>query len=614
MSRHFNHQPLPKEKLSFKKTWGKLLAYCKKYVPVISVALLFAVGGTIFTLISPDKLGEMTSVIEKAIPNIALNMPAGELDFNLLGKIALTLGLFYSLSVILSYFQSFIMSTVTQKISKRMRNDISKKINKLPLKYFDKTKSGDILSRVTNDVDTISHTLNQSIAGLVSAVVLFVGSIIMMFLTNAVMALVAIGSSLIGFLFMSFIVSKSRKYYVSHQKYLGEINGHIEESYSGHNVIKAYNADERFNQEFSKINQKLYNTSWKSHFLSGLMMPLMNFVGNLGFVAVCVVGAVLTINGQIDFKVIIEFMIYVNLFTQPLSTFAQSISSLQQTGAASFRVFEFLDQEELDDESHITEKLVGAKGKLEFKNVKFGYDENKTIISDFSALVKPGQKVAVVGPTGAGKTTLVNLLMRFYETNSGDILIDDVSIKSLTRKNVHDLFCMVLQDTWLFEGTIRENIVYNNTDVSEEKIVQACKTVGLHHFIQTLPQGYDTPLNEEANLSSGQKQLLTIARAMINDSPMLILDEATSSVDTRSEILIQEAMDKLTENKTSIIIAHRLSTIKNADLILVMKDGDIIESGNHEQLLSLDGFYADLYNSQFEKVSCGWFYSFCILL
>ena len=597
MSRMMHNPRIPvgeKVKYKFSDTWSKLIRYCKAYLPTIILALVCAVGGTVFTILGPDKIKQMSALIGEGI--------FGNMDFKAVTTVGLTLVAFYASSILLSYLQSFIMTTVTQKITKKMRNDIAHKINSLPLGYFDKIQKGDILSRVTNDVDILGQTLNQSIANLVSAIVLFVGSIVMMFVTNWIMALVAIGSSLIGFVFMAIIVARSQKYHIRQQKLLGDLNGHIEEVYSGHNVIKAYNAEIGFNQKFETINKKLYKNSWKAQFMSGLMMPLMHFIGNLGYVAVCIVGAILTKNDPKMFDIIPAFLIYVNLFTQPLSTFAQSMSSLQSAGAASFRVFEFLEQADMEDESHKTQVLENAQGNIEFRNVKFGYDPKKIVVKDFSATVKKGQKVAIVGPTGAGKTTMVNLLMRFYEINEGEILIDGISTKDLTRENVHELFCMVLQDTWLFEGTIRDNIVYNNNQISDQQIETACRACGLHHFIQTLPNGYNTMLNEDAGLSAGQKQLVTIARAMVDDAPMLILDEATSNVDTRTEILIQEAMDKLMEGRTSIVIAHRLSTIKNADLILVMKDGDIIESGNHETLLAEGGFYSELYNSQFEEV------------
>ncbi len=586
------NQVYEKNNHKFSQSFGKLIKYCKPYLPAIIVAIIFAIGGTVFTILGPDKLREMTVQIQYGL--------AGSMNLKLISKIAFTLLAFYLIGVVLSYFQGFIMATVTQRVTYKMRKDISTKINRLPLRYFDKTSYGDVLSRVTNDVDTMAQTLNQSIGSLVSAITLFIGSIIMMFVTDWHMAIVAIVASVVGFMFMGLIISRSQKYFVKQQQLLGDINGHIEEVYAGHNVVKVYNAEKHMYEKFDNINKGLYNTSWKSQFMGGLMMPLMGFVGNLGFVAVCVAGALLTMKGVIGFEVIIAFMIYVRLFTQPLNTFAQSMSSLQSTGAASYRVFEILDEQELEDESHKSKTLTNVKGDIEFKNIRFGYTNDKVIIKDFSAKVNAGQKVAIVGPTGAGKTTMVNLLMRFYETNQGDILIDGVPIKDLTRENVHDLFCMVLQDTWLFEGTIKENVVYNNLEVTDEQVIEACKAAGIHHFIQTLPQGYDTILDEEAGVSAGERQLITIARAMVSNAPMLILDEATSNVDTRTEVLIQQAMDKLMANRTSIVIAHRLSTIKNADLILVMKDGDIIESGNHNQLIEQNGFYAELYNSQFE--------------
>ncbi|AKR12671.1 ABC transporter (plasmid) [Bacillus thuringiensis] len=582
---------------NFKKPWGKLIAYCKPYLPAIIFALVLAAVGTIFTIIGPNMLSEITDLITEGI--------AGKIDITAIGNIALLLAILYGLSFIFSYIQSFIMATMTQRVSKRLRTDIADKIDKLPLKYFDSTTYGDVLSRVTNDVDMIGQTLNQSIGSLVTAVVMFLGSLIMMFSINVTMTLSAIAATAVGFVLMIFIISKSQKYFIRQQKELGRMNGHIEEIYSGHDIVKVYNGDKEAKQQFNEINESLFKSAWRSQFMSGMMMPLMIFIGNLGYVVVCVVGATLAMKGTITFGVIVSFMVYIRLFTQPLSQLAQAATSLQSTAAASERVFEFLDEAELEDESD-KESILHAndvKGNVEFKNVKFGYTKENLIIKDFSAHIKAGQKVAIVGPTGAGKTTLVNLLMRFYEVDSGEIKIEDVPTNSITRKNVHDLFCMVLQDTWLFEGTIKENIIYNKVDVTDEEVVAACKAVGLDHFIRTLPKGYDTALNDKASLSVGQKQLLTIARAMVKKAPLLILDEATSSVDTRTEALIQEAMDKLMVGKTSFVIAHRLSTIRNADLILVMKDGDIIESGNHEELIAKKGFYADLYNSQFEDAS-----------
>jgi ATP-binding cassette subfamily B protein len=484
-----------------------------------------------------------------------------------------------------------------------MRSDISHKINRLPMSYYNKTSTGDVLSRVTNDVDTIGQSLNQSLSNFVHAVVLFAGSLIMMLKTNGIMTLTSVAASLIGFLFMFLIMGRSQKYFLRQQQCLGRLNGHVEEMYAGHTVVKAYNGEDDTGKAFDEMNHDLYESGLKAQCLAGVMQPLMGFVGNLGYVAVCVVGGALALNNQITFGVIVAFMMYVRYFTQPLSQIAQAMQSLQSAAAAGERVFEFLEAEEMEDEHNKTEKLEHVQGTVEFDHVKFGYDENKTIIHDFSATAKPGQKIAIVGPTGAGKTTMVNLLMRFYELQGGEIRIDGIPTKNLKREEVHAQFCMVLQDTWLFEGTVRENLVYCGEQVSDEKITEACKAVGLDHYIRTLPKGYDTVLNDQVNLSQGQKQQLTIARAMIADKPMLILDEATSSVDTRTEQQIQNAMDLLMENRTSFVIAHRLSTIRNADMILVLKDGDIIESGTHDELLERNGFYAELYNSQFEQAS-----------
>ena len=518
-------------------------------------------------------------------------------------KIAYTLIALYIISAIFNYIEAVSMTIVSNKFANKLRKNISHKINKLPLKYFDKTSNGDILSRITNDVDTMSSSMDQSLSSLVSAIALFLGTTIMMFITNWIMSLTAIISSLIGFIFMFLILGKSQKYFSLRQKELGALNGHIEEVYSGLNVVKSYNGEKLVNEKFDNLNQKMYEANRKSRFLSSLMMPLMNFVGNFGYVAVCVVGALLTSKNIITFGVIVAFITYVRLFTSPLTQIAQSMTNLQTTAAASERVFEFLDEVELTDESNLKKVLrkQDVKGKVEFKNVSFTYDNNETpTIKNFSATAKPGQKIAIVGPTGAGKTTMVNLLMKFYEINDGDILIDGTSIHDLTRENIHSLFTMVLQDTWLFEGTVKENITYNRKNISNKRVEEVCKTVGVDHFIKTLPHGYDTILTDNESISAGQKQLLTIARGMIEDSPLLILDEATSNVDTRTEELVQKAMDNLTKGKTSFIIAHRLSTIKNADLILVMKDGNIVEQGTHEELLKLNGSYATLYNSQFE--------------
>jgi len=580
---------------NFRGTWGKLIAYMKPYLPAIIIALLLAVAGTVFNLVGPNQLSKITDMITQG-------MSTG-IDLAAIKSLGLFLAVLYGLGFLFNYIQGFIMATVTQKVSKKMRTDITLKINRLPLKYFDSTSYGDVLSRVTNDVDTIGQTLNQSIGSLVTSITMFFGSLIMMFSINAVMAASAVAAAVIGFALMMLIMAKSQKYFTAQQSALGRINGHIEEIYAGHNVVKVYNGEKAAKKTMREINDQLYDSAWKSQFISGIMQPLMSFIGNLSYVVVCVVGAVLAMNGSITFGVIVAFMLYVRLFTQPLSQFAQAGTNLQSTAAASERVFEFLEESELADEGMKTTVLTDVKGNVEFENVTFGYSEDKTIIRGFSAAAKAGQKIAIVGPTGAGKTTMVNLLMRFYEVGGGEIKIDGIPISSLTRENVHQLFCMVLQDTWLFEGTIRENIAYNKEGVTDKQIREACKAAGVDHFIRTLPQGYDTILNDNANLSAGQKQLITIARAMVENAPMLILDEATSSVDTRTEELIQAAMDKLMAGRTSFVIAHRLSTIKNADLILVMKDGDIIESGRHEELLAKNGFYADLYNSQFEDAA-----------
>jgi ATP-binding cassette subfamily B protein len=548
---------------------------------------------------------DKNSILQKLdeLPSSVYEIVKPSIDMSKVKSIALLLLIFYLTSAIFGYVQSFILSTVSNNYAKKLRTSISKKINKLPLKYFDNHETGDVLSRVTNDVDTISMNMNQSISQLVTSITLFLGSIIMMFVTNYLMAITAIIASLFGFMFMGLILSKSQKYFNQRQIEMGSLNGYIEEVYSSHNVVKAYNGDLEALKEFDKLNNRLYECNRKSQFLSGIMQPVMGFVGNFGYVAVCIVGSLLTMNGVISFGVIVAFMIYVRLFTNPLSQIAQAMTSLQSTAAATERVFEFLDEVEMSSQNDIVKSLdkSKAKGEIEFKNVKFGYDDSRIIINDFSAKVKHGQKIAIVGPTGAGKTTMVNLLMKFYEINSGDILIDGVSIKELSRENIHDLFLMVLQDTWLFEGSIKDNIKFNNENVTDEQIWTCLKTVGIDHFVKTLPGGLDYVLTESDSISSGQKQLLTIARGMILNSPFLILDEATSNVDTRTEELVQKAMDKLTIGRTSFIIAHRLSTIKNADLILVMKDGNIIETGNHEKLLKQNGFYAELYNSQFQN-------------
>ena len=580
----------------FKASIKSLAVYCKRYVIPILIAVILSCASSILAILGPDRLKEITNEITRGLMT--------GIDVDKIKKIANILIVFYASSFVFNYLQSFIMTTVTNKTSKRLRGDISNKINKLPLKYFDRHEIGDTLSRVTNDVDTIGDTLHQGVSGLVSAITMFVGTIIMMFITNWQMSITAIVSTFIGFSFMSVILKKSQKYFNRLQQEIGNINAHIEEVYSGHNVVKVYNGDKEARSQFEAINDRLYTYVRKSHFLSGLMQPVMGFIGNFGYVAVCIVEAVLANKGIIDFGDIVAFMIYIRLFTNPLSQIAQSITQMQSAAAASERVFEFLGEEELSDESYKTKSLnpEEVKGNIEFKDVRFSYDKGKEIIKGFNCSAKSGEKIAIVGPTGAGKTTMVNLLMRFYEIDSGDIAIDGVSTKDITRENIHDLFVMVLQDTWLFNGTVKENIAFNKTGVTDEEIVKACETVGIDHYIKSLPNGYDTVLGDIDGISAGQKQLITIARAMTQSSPFLILDEATSSVDTRTEELVQIAMDKLTKGRTSFIIAHRLSTIKNADLILVMNEGNVIEQGNHEELIAKNGFYAKLYNSQFEKM------------
>ena len=583
-----------------------LVRYVKPWYAAILVAAAAACGGAYLTIIGPDRLSEITNKIMEGLKAsfIPKGMPGhGDIDLKAITSIGITLIAFYLGSAILSYAQGFIMATVTQRASKKLRQDISTKINKLPLRYFDSHPYGDTLSRVTNDVDAISQALNQSVGSLVSALTLFFGTIIMMFKTNVEMSLTAIATTAIGFGLMMLIMTKSQKFFNAQQNGLGEVNGFVEEVYTGHNIVKVSNADKAKQDEFDEINERLYNSVWKSQFLSGLMMPIMQFIGNFGYGAVCLVGAILAIDGKIEFGVIVAFMIYIRLFTQPLTQIAQAVTSMQSAGAASERIFTFFAEPELEDETGKATTLVNPKGAVEFKNVRFGYTDERVIINDFSAKAEPGQKIAIVGPTGAGKSTMVNLLMRFYDINSGQIIIDGTPIMAITREAVHDQFSMVLQDTWLFEGTVKENLIYNQTNITDEQVIAAAKAVGVDHFINTLPNGYDSVLKDAEELSVGERQLLTIARALLKDAPMLILDEATSSVDTRTEELIQKAMDKLMEGRTSFVIAHRLSTIKNADLILVMKDGDIIESGNHETLLEQGGFYADLYNSQFESVA-----------
>ena len=576
---------------------GKVFAYMKNSIPAIIVALILVAAAAVLTIIGPDKIGEMTTLMQKGL--------YGEVDMSGITKIGITLAVIYIAGAVFNFIQHYIMATVTLKTSKRMRGNLSEKINKVPMSYFNKTSQGDILSRITNDISTLQQGLANSMPVIVSAAAQFVGCLIMMFATEWRLALCVLGVTFIGMFLLMMIVGRSQKYFVAKQQSLGELNGYVEEMYTGHEVVRISRAGKKINKKFDKLNATVYETNWKSQFFSGVMQPLMNVIGNIGYVAVCVVGSALALNGKIEFGVIISFILYVRLFTSPLTQIAQGMTNLQTASASARRIFDFLESEELSDESEKTAVLDGAKGNVEFKNVRFSYPDNpdKVIIKNFSANVKSGQKVAIVGPTGAGKTTMGNLLMRFFEINSGSILIDGVPISDLKRENLHELFGMVLQDTWLFEGTVRENLVYNMQDVSDDELERVCKTCGISHFVHSLPQGFDTVLSESTMISAGQKQLLTIARAMLQNAPMLILDEATSSVDTRTEAIIQKAMDELTKDRTSFVIAHRLSTIKNSDLILVMKDGDVIESGNHDDLMAKGGFYSELYNSQFEQTA-----------
>ncbi|AWN20751.1 ABC transporter ATP-binding protein [Streptococcus sobrinus] len=574
-----------------KSLLSQMSPYLKGYRALFGLAVVFSIISSTITVIGPDKLKEMTDTMTKGL--------AGNIDLDKIGSIAMTLALLYIGGALVSYAASFIVSTLIQRFSQRLRNAIADKINKVPLKYFDSHAQGDTLSRVTNDVDLMTQSFNQSLVTMVASIVLLIGSIFMMIKTNGFLAATAIGSVFAGFLLTGLIMARSQPLFKKQQKNLADVSGYVEEIYSGHNVVTSYNARRESKEAFEKLNQDLFSSMWKSQFFSGIMMPMMQFIGNFGYVMVCIVGARMAINGDITMGTIVAFMTYVRIFTQPISQIAQGITQLQSANAAMGRVFEFLDEEEMEVEDVKAKQLDKVKGDVAFENVFFGYNPDKTIIHDFSAKAKPGQKIAIVGPTGAGKTTMVNLLMRFYEINKGRISIDGVNIHDMKRSEVHDAFSMVLQDTWLFEGTVKENLIFNQEHITDEQVLAAAKAVGVHHYIKTLPKGYDTVLDDSVTLSVGQKQLMTIARALLKDSPLLILDEATSSVDTRTEELIQKAMDKLMEGRTSFVIAHRLSTIRNADLILVMKDGNIIEQGNHQELMTQNGFYADLYNSQF---------------
>ncbi|MDD2410989.1 MAG: ABC transporter ATP-binding protein [Candidatus Methanomethylophilaceae archaeon] len=578
---------------AFTEAWKKIFSYMGKYRIAVWISIVFAVVGTVMILVGPNKLRDLTDLI-------AGGLVTGSIDMGAIWEIGLFLIAIYAASTVLTFVQNYILATVSQKMASKFRTDISKKINRLPLRYFDTSSSGDVLSRATNDVDTLGQSMNQSIGLLITSVTMLLGSLVMMVYTNYIMAAVTVLSCVAGFGMMILIMRYSQKYFGIQQENLGNMNGHVAEIYSAHNVVKVYNGQKEASKKFDSINEELARSAFMSQFLSGLMMPLMNFIGNFGYVTVCVVGAAMVINGQISIGVIVAFMIYVRLFTQPLAQMAQAFTGMQSVAAAGERVFEFIEEEELSEEVVSPRKLEKVEGHVEFRNVHFSYVPGREVIHGFSAEIKPGQKIAIVGPTGAGKTTMVNLLMRFYDTDSGDILIDGVSIKEMRRSDVHDLFCMVLQDTWIFEGTVKENIIYCKEGVTDEQVVEACKAVGIHHFIKTLPKGYDTMLDNTTSLSVGQRQQITIARAIVENAPLLILDEATSSVDTRTERAIQNAMDQMTVGRTSFVIAHRLSTIKNSDLILLMRGGNIVEQGTHDELLAAGAFYSEMYNSQFE--------------
>ncbi|MGX7108648.1 ABC transporter ATP-binding protein [Facklamia miroungae] len=569
-----------------------LRTYSKGFRLIFFLAILFSIAGSYISVIGPDRIREITDLIAQGMMT--------KMNLEKISQLATYLAMLFAIGAVANYGASFIMATISQRLTQKLREGIGQKVNRMPLNYFDQHSQGDTLSRVTNDLDTLGQTLNQSMSTLVSSTTMLIGTLIMMFRTDLTLTIVSISTVVIGFAITIFLMGKSRNFFKKQQNHLAEINGHIEEMYTGHAIVRSYNAVDFAKETFRNINEKLATSIWKAQFLSGIAMPLMTFIGNFGYVLVCIFGATLVIEGKITMGVIVAFMMYIRMFSRPIQQLAQSSQALAQARAAMTRVFEFLNEEELENEDHKVRQLDHVEGLVEFDHVQFGYDPEEIIIHDFSAYAKPGKKIAIVGPTGAGKTTIVNLLMRFYEINSGEIRLDGKNTQGMKRSEIHEYFAMVLQDTWLFEGTVRENLLFNKKEVGEAEMIAACQAVGIDHFINTLPKGYDTILNEKVTLSVGQKQLLTIARALIKDAPLLILDEATSSVDTRTEVLIQEAMDKLMEGRTSFIIAHRLSTIRNADLILVLKDGNIIEQGNHDQLIAAQGFYADLYNSQFE--------------
>ena len=590
-----NMQPM--QKIDMKKSLGRTAAYMRSSLPLMIFALALAALSAVMTIIGPDKIGQIATIISDGL--------LGGIDLAAIAKIGITMAVIYLLSALFGFVQHYIMADVTLKMSYRMRGELSEKINRVPQKYFNTTSQGDILSRITNDVSTLQQGLTNSLPTMISAATQFLGCLIMMFATEWRLALIALAITLVGMAVIVLIMSKSQRYFSARQTSLGALNGYVEEMYSGHEVVRISRAVDDVKSHFKTLNEAVYDANWRSQFLSGVMQPLMNVIGNLSYVAVCVAGSILAINGTIKFGVIVSFILYVRLFTSPLTQMAQGMTNLQTASASAQRILDFLEAEELPDESDKPANVPAVKGAVSFRSVRFSYPDSpdKVIIKNFSAEVKPGQKVAIVGPTGAGKTTMVNLLMRFYELKSGEIVIDGTPISQMRRETVHSLFSMVLQDTWLFEGTVRENLVYNMENVTDAQLESVCRACGLDKFIHTLPNGFDTVLSESVTISAGQKQLLTIARAMLQNAPMLILDEATSSVDTRTELLIQQAMDRLTQNKTSFVIAHRLSTIKNADLILVLRDGDVVESGTHAQLMQQGGFYAELYNSQFEQAS-----------